>query len=74
MLVDITTNLLLSTAAIVSTTTEDVVKKAMETVRTKDVLDWCKKNIGQSVQSMRKEAFAFYEKAEQKLDQKLGAV
>jgi hypothetical protein len=68
------TNLLLSTAAIVSKTTEEVIEKAMETVRTKDVLDWCKKNIGQSVQSKRKEAFAFYEKTEQKQDQKLGAV
>lgn len=68
------TNLLLSTAAIVSKTTEDVVKKALETVRTKDVLYWCKKNIGQSVQSKRKEAFAFYEKTEQKWDQKLGAI
>jgi hypothetical protein len=67
------TNLLLSTAAIISKTTEDVVEKAMKAVRTKDVLDWCKKNIGQSVQSMRKEAFAFYRKTEQKRDQPLGA-
>lgn len=67
------TNLLLSAAAIVSKTTEDVVEKAMKVVRTKDVLDWCKKNIGQSVQSMRKEAFAFYKKTEQKRDQTLGA-
>jgi hypothetical protein len=68
------TNLLLSAAAIVSKTTEDVVEKALKTVRTKDVLDWCKTKIGQSVQSTRKEAFAFYEKTEQKRDQKLGAV
>jgi hypothetical protein len=67
------TNLLLSAAAIVSKTTDEVVEKAMKAVRTKEVLDWCKKNIGQSVQSMRKEAFAFYEKTEQKRDQKLGA-
>ena len=67
------TNLLLSTAAIVSKTTEDVVEKALKTVRTKEVLDWCKKNIGHSVQSMRKEAFAFYKKKEQKWDQNLGA-
>jgi hypothetical protein len=67
------TNLLLSTAAIVSKTTEDVVEKALKTVRTKEVLDWCKKNIGQSVQSMRKETFAFYKKTEQKRDQNLGA-
>jgi hypothetical protein len=67
------TNLLLSAAAIVSKTTEDVVEKALKAVRTKEVLDWCKKNIGQSVQSMRKEAFAFYKKTEQKQDQTLGA-
>jgi hypothetical protein len=67
------TNLLLSTAAIVSKTTEDIVEKALKAVRTKEVLDWCKKNIGQSVQSMRKEAFAFYKKPEQKRDQTLGA-
>jgi hypothetical protein len=67
------TNLLLSAAAIVSKTTEDVVEKALKAVRTKDVLDWCKTKIGQSVQSMRKEAFAFYEKTEQKRDQTLGA-
>lgn len=66
------TNLLLSAAAIVSKTTEDVVEKALKTVRTKEVLDWCNKNIGQSVQSMRKEAFAFYKKTEQKWDQTLG--
>jgi hypothetical protein len=64
---------LLSAAAIVSKTTEDVVEKALKAVRTKEVLDWCKKNIGQSVQSMRKEAFAFYKKTEQKRDQTLGA-
>jgi hypothetical protein len=67
------TNLLLSAAAIVSKTTDEVVEKAMKAVRTKEVLDWCKKNIGQSVQSMKKEAFAFYKKTEQKQDQKLGA-
>jgi hypothetical protein len=67
------TNLLLSAAAIVSKTTDEVVEKAMKAVRTKEVLDWCKKNIGQSVQSMKKEAFAFYKKTEQKRDQKLGA-
>jgi hypothetical protein len=67
------TNLLLSTAAIVSKTTEDVVEKAMKAVPTREVLDWCKKNIGQSVQSMRKEAFAFYKRTEQKRDQTLGA-
>lgn len=67
------TNLLLSAAAIVSKTTEDVVEKALKAVRTKDVLDWCKTKIGQSVQSMRKEAFAFYEKTEQKRDQTSGA-
>jgi len=63
------TGLLLSVAAMVSTTTKSVVQKAMEKVSTKSVLDWCKKNIGQSIQAKRKEAFACRDKTEQKWDQ-----
>lgn len=63
------TGLVLSVAAMVSTTTADVVQKALETVRTKEVLAWCKKNLGQSVSAKRREAFASPEKAEQKQDQ-----
>ena len=63
------TGLLLSIAAMVSETTKSVVQKAMEKVSTKSVLDWCKKNIGQSIQTKRKEAFACRDKTEQKWDQ-----
>jgi hypothetical protein len=53
------TGLLLGIPALVSKTSIEVVKKAIETVPTKKVLNWCKKNIGQSVQSKRKEVFSF---------------
>ena len=60
------TGLLLCVPAMVSTTTEDVVQKALETVPTKTVLAWCRENIGQSVQAKRKEAFVSHDKTEQK--------
>jgi hypothetical protein len=63
------TGLLLRVGAIVSTTTREMVQKALETVSTKDVLDWCKQTLGQSVQAKRKEAFAVQRKPEQKRDQ-----
>ncbi|MHC4260646.1 MAG: hypothetical protein ACYSTF_09605 [Planctomycetota bacterium] len=63
------TGLLLSVAAMVSTTTTEVVYKALETVPTKKVLTWCQKNLGQSVQAKRKKAFASHKKTEQKPDQ-----
>jgi hypothetical protein len=66
------TGLLLSTAAMVSETTKDVVEKALKVVPTKEVLVWLKDNIGQSLQSMRKEAFESFNKKEQKQDQILG--
>jgi len=47
------TGLLLGIAAMVSTTTSEVVKKAMETVPTQAVLDWCQENIGSSVQAKK---------------------
>jgi len=47
------TGLVLGIAAMVSTTTSEIVKKAMETVPTKMVLDWCKENIGSSVQAKK---------------------
>jgi hypothetical protein len=56
----------------VSETTKDVVEKALKVVPTKEVLLWLKDNIGQSLQSMRKEAFESYNKKEQKQDQILG--
>ena len=63
------TGLLLSVAAMVSTTTTEVVQKAMETVQTKRVYDWHKDNIGESVQAKRQEAFDSSKQAEQKRDQ-----
>lgn len=62
------TGLLLSVAAMVSTTTVEVVRKALETVRTKEVLDWFKKTLGKSVQARRREAFKSHEETEQKQD------
>jgi hypothetical protein len=53
----------------VSETTKDVVEKALKVVPTKEVLAWLKDNIGQSLQSMRKEAFGSCNKKEQKRDQ-----
>jgi hypothetical protein len=50
------TGLILSTAAMVSETTKEVVEKALKVVPTKEVLVWLKDNIGQSLQSLRKEA------------------
>jgi hypothetical protein len=63
------TGLLLSIGAIVSTTTKEVIQKALQTVSTKQVLSWCKDNLGPSVQAKRKKAFASYKKSEQKLGQ-----
>ena len=63
------TGLLLCVSAMVSTTTEAVVQKALQTVPTKTVLAWCTEKIGQSVQAKRKEAFVSHNKTEQKRDQ-----
>jgi hypothetical protein len=63
------TGLILSIAAMVSTTTGEVIAKALQTVPTKQVLAWCKKNLGQSVQSKRRKAFTRPQKTEQKRDQ-----
>jgi len=59
------TALLLSLAASLSTTTTEVVHKAMESVPTKKVFQWFKDNIGQSVQSKRKEVNNIARQAEQ---------
>ncbi len=63
------TGLVLSIAAMVSETTTEVIRKAMETVPRKEVLEWCSKKLGKSVQAKRKKAFAFHKEVEQKLDQ-----
>lgn len=62
------TVLLLSLAASVSETTQDVVQKALESVPTKKVFQWFKDNVGQSVQSKRKEVKKIARQAEQKWD------
>jgi hypothetical protein len=48
------TALVLTVAAIVSKTTSEVIRAAMETVRTKDVIEWCREKFGKSVQAKRK--------------------
>ncbi len=63
------TGLVLSISAMVSRTTTEVIQKALETVPTKTVLDWCKNTLGQSVQAQRKKAFAAQNQAEQNWDQ-----
>jgi hypothetical protein len=63
------TGLILAIGAMVSKTTTEVIRKAMETVPTKHVLEWCRKMLGQSVQTKRKKAFATPEKTEQKPDE-----
>lgn len=62
------TGLVLSVAALVSKTTREVIRKAMETVRTRDVLQWCRTKIGKSVQA-KKKALSLEENVEQKRDQ-----
>jgi len=68
------TSLLLSVAAMVSETTAEVVRKAMEKIPTKKVSEWCGKILGKSVQAKRREAFSPPQKTEQKRDQFQGAV
>ena len=63
------TGLLLCIGAMAATTTTEVVQRALETVPTKQVLAWCRETLGQSVQAMRREAFASHDRTEQKRDQ-----
>jgi hypothetical protein len=49
------TSLLLSFAALVSKTIQDVIQKAVKTIPAKKISEWLKENIGQSVKSQRKE-------------------
>jgi hypothetical protein len=68
------TGLILSIAAMVAKNTRDIVQNAIETVRTKDVLKWCREMLGESVQAKRKKAFSDEKKTEQKWDQVVEAV
>lgn len=66
------TGLILSLGAIVATNTTAVIQKAMETVSTQQVREWCQKTLGESVQSKRHKVHAFLGQLEQKLDQSPG--
>lgn len=59
------TGLLLSLAAIVSETSEEIVKNAMESVPTKKALEWVKRNIVKTLQSKRKAVSDSVKEAEQ---------
>ena len=52
------TGLILGIAAMVSTTTTDIVKQALESISTREVLLWCQNTLGKSVQARRKEVFS----------------
>lgn len=61
---------LLSIAASLSKTTEEVVQNALETVRTNKVHKWFKENVGKSVHSIKAELNSIVKKAKQKWDEK----
>lgn len=63
------TGLLLTLGAMVSGTTQDVIQKALETVPTKRVLQWCQQHLGPSVQAQRHQAFRALKQAEEKRPQ-----
>ena len=52
------TGLLLGIGAFVSSTSDAIIKTALETVKTADVLNWSKEHIGSSVQAKRSMAFS----------------
>jgi hypothetical protein len=60
------TGLLLTLSAMVSVTTGDVIQKALETVPTKSVRQWCQQHLGPSIQAQRQKAFRPIKLAEQK--------
>lgn len=63
------TGLVLSAAAMVSTTTQEVIQKALETVPTRKVREWREGNLGKSFQAQRKALFKPLDKSEQKQGQ-----
>ena len=63
------TGLVLALGAIVSRTTADVIKEALENVPTKTVLAWCQEKLGKTLQATRRTLFASQRNAEQKQDQ-----
>jgi hypothetical protein len=52
------TGMVLSLGAMVSSWTRDAIHQALERCGVEDVLDWCHKNLGTSVQSQRRQAYA----------------
>ncbi len=54
-----------------SKTTQDVIHKAIESVPTKKVSEWMKENVGQSVQSKKKEVLSLVRKTEQIRDENM---
>ena len=60
------TGLILRLGAMVATTTQDIIQRALETVPTKTVLAGCRETFGRSVQAKRRELFALLEQAELK--------
>jgi hypothetical protein len=52
------TKMVLAMAAAVARPTADCMSQALAQVKTRDVLTWCKKHLGVSVQSRRRQAFA----------------
>ena len=52
------TGLVLSLGAMVSKWTAESITDALERCRVRDVLDWCRKNLGVTVQSQRRQAYA----------------
>lgn len=59
----------LSLGALVSRTSMEVVKQALETVPTKKVLQWCKEKLGKTLQAKKRAIRGNSIKTEQKLDQ-----
>jgi hypothetical protein len=64
------TGLLLVLPALIAETSREIVKKALESIPTRLVVEWYQKHINKSVQTKRKEAFKKNNK-EQKWNQKL---
>jgi len=52
------TTLIVSFGAMLADTTSQVITAALQHSRTKDIYDWCKKHLGTTLWSKRKQAFA----------------
>jgi hypothetical protein len=63
------TGLVLAVGAMVSPTTPAVIEKALETVPTRQVRQWCQQHLGPSVQAQRQHAFRQLKPTEEKQSQ-----